>query len=89
MDSEYEQLKSDVLDEIESIEQTLKDLTSIKKNLVGFSASHVSQDAPGANSECSKNKEPQSANTGAKMKIIFRGRFAVIYCFSLLLPGAF
>ncbi|UCH93023.1 MAG: hypothetical protein JSV88_22405 [Candidatus Aminicenantes bacterium] len=34
MDSEYEQLKSDVLDEMEAIEQTLKDLTSIKNDLV-------------------------------------------------------
>lgn len=34
MDSEYEQLNSDVLDEIEAIEQTLEDLTSIKKNLI-------------------------------------------------------
>ena len=34
MESKYELLKSDVLDEIEAIEQALKDLTSVKNNLV-------------------------------------------------------
>ncbi|NIM18587.1 MAG: hypothetical protein GTO45_41950 [Candidatus Aminicenantes bacterium] len=34
MESKYEQLKLDVLDEIKEIEQVLKDLTSVKRDLV-------------------------------------------------------
>ena len=33
MEGEYEQLKEDVLDEMEAIEQVLKDLSSLKNNL--------------------------------------------------------
>ncbi len=34
MEEKYEQLKEDVLDEIEEIEQVLKDLSSLNNNLV-------------------------------------------------------
>ena len=33
METKYEQLKADVLDEVEAIEQTLKDLASVKEKL--------------------------------------------------------
>ncbi|MGR3175928.1 MAG: ribonuclease toxin HepT-like protein [Candidatus Scalindua sp.] len=48
MEEKYEQLKEDVLDEIEEIEQVLKDLSSLNNNLVPDKIDNIQKAAIGA-----------------------------------------
>ncbi|MCL0065293.1 hypothetical protein M1N79_00160, partial [Dehalococcoidia bacterium] len=47
MQKRYEQLKADVLDEIDAVEQVLKDLSSVKNNLDSDKISNVQKAAIG------------------------------------------